>query len=1244
MVTQLDDVRSGIGPASSPYRGLMPYTEADADFFFGREGEIVLIANNARANRFGVLYGASGVGKSSVLRAGVVRHIRDENRRRKERYGDLETVVAYLNEWRNDPNAALAAEIAAAFRDADGSQVDIPAGDLVRATVRVCEDKGVDLVVILDQFEEFSLYHRPEVSDFAGVIARLTAPSTSVNVLVAIREDALSWLDEFEGIVADVFANTLRLDHLDEDAARSAITEPLGRYNAEVPEADRRVIEPALVDALLREVRAGRVKVDQLAEPTADPAHHDASEDVRIEAPYLQLVLTRLWVEEARRQSRVLRLATLGELGGAQEIVRQHLDRVMREFTPPEMAVLADAFGHLVTPSGSKIAHRPSDLAELSGRDPVLVAALLHRLAEGDQRILRDVPPPMDDPNAEPRYEIFHDVLAPAVLDWRRRFLAEAESRRQQAELLAEKEQVEQETRETRSRLRRARALIAAMALLLLACAALAGWAVHSRGQAEDARGDAALNRTLTEVNSLLTTDPAAALKEAQQLTFKDDDPRYEDAYRRAMDAADTDVVLTLGGPVALATFVGDEAIAAVTRGGRIVVWEITSTDPVRVTEEPRFDQQLEGSVLQAVSAVSETFVVVRTGKGISSVDLASGTVHRLAAGEMSAPTLAVASGGSRKRVLVYDRKSGQALVWDVANNQTGSRFQLGGSIDAAAIDPTGKYVAALVRGSGSWDVNVSGADGSGVYTRSLASIVQTGEEPWTGNVSFTATGSAVVRGDPVLLVQATGTQTEVSRWDVLNSQPILLLGEGDGYQWRHVYDAADLRTYHSATEEGGTSRIAVAGDKSVTIFDDDGTVQAQTAAAHDSITAVETDPVDSSVFALAALEGYVELYRTNLDPPQPMWTFRGHRGSINDLSFSADGRQLVTAGADGKVRVWRLPQTKVEWYVSDSILGARYAPGGRYVFGYSPLKGGYVLRGDGKGGLDYVQANLAGQLSGMDPAPDGDRAVVVEERCHVPVQVSVVESTKVVTLNKPDTGSSCAAAAAWNPDPGSDQIVAGMDDGGLVSWDAESGEATDPVDLGDGVTRVVSVSISGDGRTVVAGTVNGEDRQIHVLDAGDLSDVVAPWSTSGVRTLDVSADGRYVVSGGGDRGQVTVWDVEHPRQPVHSLSQLRGTLDQVTVSPDPEASRVAATTSEGMVYVWDRASGRLLAAMTRHADAANEVAFDPKNLNHMVSAGDDGFMVSYTCDLCALGVDELKDAAEDRLAQEVDVTARAGD
>src|SRR6476469_6692490 len=87
---------------TSPYRGLMPYEEKDAQYFFGREADIVLIANNARANRFGVLYGPSGVGKSSVLGAGVVTSIRAENRMRYERFNHVETVVAYTKEWRDE--------------------------------------------------------------------------------------------------------------------------------------------------------------------------------------------------------------------------------------------------------------------------------------------------------------------------------------------------------------------------------------------------------------------------------------------------------------------------------------------------------------------------------------------------------------------------------------------------------------------------------------------------------------------------------------------------------------------------------------------------------------------------------------------------------------------------------------------------------------------------------------------------------------------------------------------------------------------------------------------------------------------------------------------------------------------------------------------------------------------------------------------------------------------------------------
>ena len=65
-------VPAATDPPASPYRGLRPYTEADAAFFFGREAEEEIIAANLLAARLTLLYGPSGVGKSSVLLAGVV--------------------------------------------------------------------------------------------------------------------------------------------------------------------------------------------------------------------------------------------------------------------------------------------------------------------------------------------------------------------------------------------------------------------------------------------------------------------------------------------------------------------------------------------------------------------------------------------------------------------------------------------------------------------------------------------------------------------------------------------------------------------------------------------------------------------------------------------------------------------------------------------------------------------------------------------------------------------------------------------------------------------------------------------------------------------------------------------------------------------------------------------------------------------------------------------------------------------
>ena len=74
---------------TSPFKGLTPFEDFDLDavLFFGREREREVIAANLLASRLTVLYGASGVGKSSVLRAGVAHHLRGLAKRNLETRG-----------------------------------------------------------------------------------------------------------------------------------------------------------------------------------------------------------------------------------------------------------------------------------------------------------------------------------------------------------------------------------------------------------------------------------------------------------------------------------------------------------------------------------------------------------------------------------------------------------------------------------------------------------------------------------------------------------------------------------------------------------------------------------------------------------------------------------------------------------------------------------------------------------------------------------------------------------------------------------------------------------------------------------------------------------------------------------------------------------------------------------------------------------------------------------------------------
>jgi WD40 repeat protein len=350
-----------------------------------------VIGDNLRAYRITVLYGPSGVGKSSVIHAGLVHRLvaRDGGR-------PSPRLIAFSSWSRRDPVAAL--------KDAVG---DGTTGSLADALAAWSERANGPLLVVLDQLEELFAYHDSS-SAVEEIGAALRRRDRGVHWLLSIREDALAVLDRFHGRVPGLLDHLLRLESLDREAAREAILAPLERWNRVAAAGGEEVeAEPALVEAVLDGVTTGQVSLG-----AATPVGSGGG----IEAPYLQLVLTRLWDEEGRspnERPRRLRLETLEAQGGAEQIVRSHLDSALDALPPADRDVAAAVFRYLVTPSGTKVAHTPSDLAEYAALPEPRVADVLGRLSAGDVRITRPV--------GEGRYAIFHDALAAPILDWRAR-------------------------------------------------------------------------------------------------------------------------------------------------------------------------------------------------------------------------------------------------------------------------------------------------------------------------------------------------------------------------------------------------------------------------------------------------------------------------------------------------------------------------------------------------------------------------------------------------------------------------------------------------------------------------------------------------------------------------------------------------------------------------------------------------------------------------------------------------------
>jgi hypothetical protein len=425
-----------------PFVGLVPLVEEDAKLLAGRDEEIKVLMTNLRAARLTIVYGPSGVGKSSILRAGVVASLRKLGEEELNNFGTPGFAVVILSSWAGDPFVQLNKSVQEGIKSALDVET-LPSTpvtyDLVKMLRTWTDRYGFELLVILDQFEEFFLYHQDEKG--AGTFAyefplAVSAPDLRVRFMLSLRDDSLHMLDRFKSGLPALFENRLQIAPLTRANAERAIEKARAAYNETQPATERVEIGAGLIENVLDQVRIdnvgfgsnglGGVLTAVPTLPSVGVIVPSSTVADSIDAPYMQLVMSRLWDEESARwkqgdpSPRVLRLETLKRLGGAQAVVQQHLDKVLRNFSKRERDIASDCFHHLVTLSGTKYALTPAELKDFTHHPTEEIKYFLDKLADPQYRIMRRIDKKTLK-GTETAYEAHHDRLALAMLEWRGR-------------------------------------------------------------------------------------------------------------------------------------------------------------------------------------------------------------------------------------------------------------------------------------------------------------------------------------------------------------------------------------------------------------------------------------------------------------------------------------------------------------------------------------------------------------------------------------------------------------------------------------------------------------------------------------------------------------------------------------------------------------------------------------------------------------------------------------------------------